>query len=92
MHTVKMLAAGFALLGVLLFLSPRLNRSEAHPIAFAVKWFIPLWLVVSLINLVVGVTRAGYTVLEETPILFVVFGVPMAVALLLRWIFGRAKA
>lgn len=92
MHTMKMLSAGFALLGLLLFLAPRLNRSGAHPIAYAVKLFIPLWLAVSLINLVVGVTRAGYTVLEEAPILLIVFGIPMAIALLLRWFFGKASA
>lgn len=90
MHTVKVIGAGFALLGVLLLIAPRLNLGGMHPIAFAMKLFIPLWFVASLVNLIIGVTRAGYTFLEEAPILLVVFGVPAAAALLILWKFGRA--
>ncbi|RDJ20719.1 hypothetical protein DWF00_05490 [Bosea caraganae] len=92
MHTVKVIAAGFALLGVLLLVVPRLNTGDTHPVAFAMKLFIPLWFVASLVNLIIGVTRAGYTFLEEAPILLVVFGVPAAVALLVLWKFGRAAS
>ena len=88
MHTVKVIGIGFALLGVLLFVGPRLNLAGASPIAFAVKLFIPLWFVASLINLVVGINRAGYTFLQEAPILLLVFGVPAAVAGLICWRFG----
>ena len=77
MHTVKVIAAGFALLGVLL------------PIVFAMKLFIPLWFAVSVINLIVGITRAGYSFLQEAPVLLVVFGVPALVASLIWWRFGR---
>jgi hypothetical protein len=90
MHTVKVIAAGFALLGVLLLIAPRLNTSGRHPIAFAMKLFIPLWLVASVINLIVGITRAGYSFLQEAPILLVVFGAPALVAALIWWRFGRS--
>jgi len=36
-----------------------------------------------------GVSRAGYSVKEETPILFVVFLIPAVVALLVWWSFSR---
>lgn len=89
MHTVKVIAAGFALLGVLLLIAPRLNTSGRHPIVFAMKLFIPLWFVASVINLIIGINRAGYTFLQEAPILLIVFGVPALVAGLIWWRFGR---
>ena len=88
MHTIKVIAGGFALLGLLLFLAPRLGLGGANPIAFAVKLFVPLWLAASLVNLWIGVTRAGYTVAQEAPILLGVFGVPALFALLILWKFG----
>jgi hypothetical protein len=55
MHTVKVIGIGFALLGLLLFVAPRLNLAGASPIAFAIKLFIPLWFAGALINLAIGV-------------------------------------
>lgn len=92
MHTVKMLSAGFALLGLLLLVSPRLKASGARPIVFATKIFVPLWFAAALVNLWIGINRAGYSAAQEWPIFALVFGVPAAVALLLRWWFGRAPA
>jgi hypothetical protein len=39
-------------------------------------------------NLWVGVSHAGYSVREELPILLLLFAVPAAVALLVRWKFA----
>lgn len=90
MHTVKVIAAGFALLGLLLFISPRLNTGGRHPVLFALRLFIPLWFIASVINLIVGINRAGYTFLQEAPILLVVFGVPALAAALVLWRFRRS--
>ncbi|SEG35590.1 hypothetical protein [Bosea lathyri] len=89
MHTVKVIGAGFALLGLLLFLAPRLSLSRANPIGFATRLFIPLWFAAALLNLAIGVSRAGYTVAQEAPIFLIVFGVPAVAALLMFWAFGR---
>jgi hypothetical protein len=89
MHTLKVIGAGFALLGLLLVLAPRLTASGSQPIAFAARVFIPVWFAAALVNLWVGINRAGYSATEEWPIFLVVFGVPAAAALLLRWSFGR---
>lgn len=89
MHTIKVIGLGFALLGLLLFLAPRLAASAGRPIPFAVKLFLPLWLIGAMINLWIGVTRAGYTVMEEAPIFLVVFGVPAIAALLILWLTSR---
>ena len=51
--------------------------------------FGPVWAGVALVNMWVGVTRAGYSVAQEAPILVVVFGVPAALALLTAFVLGR---
>lgn len=83
MHTLKLIAAGFALLGALHFLARRLKLGAGDPTGFAVKLFLPLWLVAALVNLWVGVNRASYTLLQEMPFFSLVFGLPAAFALLL---------
>jgi hypothetical protein len=44
-----------------------------------------MWLIGAGINMYIGVSRAGYTVSDEAPVLLVVFAVPAAVALLCWW-------
>ncbi|KPF64228.1 hypothetical protein IP69_18840 [Bosea sp. AAP35] len=83
MHTLKVIAAGFALLGALHFLARRLNRGGGNPTGVAVKLFLPLWLLASLVNLWVGVNHAGYTLLQEMPFFTLVFGLPAGFAILL---------
>jgi hypothetical protein len=83
MHTLKLIAAGFALLGALHFLARRLKLGGGDPTGFAVRLFLPLWLVAALVNLWVGVNRAGYSLLQEMPFFSLVFGLPAAFALLL---------
>ena len=89
MHTIKVIGIGFALLGILLVLAPRLSVSAGRPIPFAVKLFLPLWFTGALINLWIGVISAGYTVMEEAPIFLVVFGVPAVASLLILWLTSR---
>jgi FtsH-binding integral membrane protein len=75
-HTAIMLLAGLALLILL-----RLTIRDA---ARATRLFLILWLVVSVGNLLVGVLYAGYGWTEEAGIGLIVFGVPAAIALLVR--------
>jgi hypothetical protein len=82
-HTLKVIAGGLVLLGLFLLGGRLLSASAPSPgMAGAVRWFIPVWLVAALVNLWIGVSRAGYSVAEEAPIAVVVFVVPAAVALL----------
>jgi hypothetical protein len=90
-HTIKVIAAGFALLVVCL-LAGRLigDGSQSASVARAALVFVALWLVGAGINMWIGVTRAGYSVAEEAPIFFVVFLVPAAVAAIVWWRYSRA--
>jgi hypothetical protein len=82
---------GLILLGVCLLIGRMAGGdAPASSVAGAAKLFIPLWLILAGINMWIGVTRAGYTVAEEAPILLVVFAVPAAVALGLIWWLTRA--
>jgi hypothetical protein len=47
--------------------------------------FLVLWLVISTVNLWVGVAKAGYTLTEEFPIFLFIFGVPAIAATFLKW-------
>ena len=49
--------------------------------------YVALWLVIAGVNMWVGVAKAGYSVAEELPIFLLIFAVPAAVAVLLKWKF-----
>jgi hypothetical protein len=51
----------------------------------ATQIFLLLWVLLAGLNLWVGVARAGYTLREELPIFLLIFALPAALALLLRW-------
>jgi hypothetical protein len=58
--------------------------------ATAAKIFIPVWLAIAIVNLWVGVSKAGYTLREELPILLIVFALPAAAAAFASWHFSRS--
>ena len=79
MHMALVIGNGLLLLIVFLLFG-RLWDGTAPGFSLAAKAFIPVWLVLAVINLWVGVSRAGYTVREELPILLLVFALPAAAA------------
>jgi hypothetical protein len=83
MHTIIVLAVGFALLGLCAFAGRAVGGT--HGMAIGALVFLPLWLVGAGINMYIGVTRAGYTVADEAPIFLVVFAIPAAAALVAWW-------
>lgn len=88
MHGVLVIVAGLLLLAVLALFG-RLWRQDAAGIALATRLFIPVWTGVALVNMWVGVTRAGYSIAQELPILALVIAVPVLLALALAWPMGR---
>jgi hypothetical protein len=49
--------------------------------------YVALWFIVAGANMWVGVARAGYSAAEELPIFLLIFGLPAAAAILLKWRF-----
>jgi hypothetical protein len=84
MHTILIIAGGFVLLAGLALAGRAIDQ-----IGTTLRLFFLIWLIVTGLNLWIGVTRAGYTVREELPIALVVFGVPALAALALLWILRR---
>ena len=89
MHMILVIAGGILLLGVFLLFG-KLWGGDALGSATAAKVFIPVWLAIATVNLWIGVSKAGYTVREELPILLIVFLIPAAVAALAIWYFNRS--
>ena len=88
MHMLMVIAGGGVLLGLFLLFG-RLWGGTTPDLALAAKAFIPVWLVISLTNMWVGVAKAGYSVKDELPILVIVFAVPAIVAGLAIWRLAR---
>jgi len=88
MHTVLVIVGGVVLLGVFALFG-KLWGDTASAMALAAKVFIPFWLVVSVVNLWIGVSRAGYTVRDEAPILLAIFAIPAVIAAVLIWRLSR---
>ncbi|ODS94020.1 MAG: hypothetical protein ABS45_01325 [Comamonas sp. SCN 65-56] len=84
MHMLLVIVGGLALLGVFTLFGWLWGASAAG-MSLAAKAFMPAWLAVTLANMWVGVTHAGYSVREELPILLIVFAVPAVLAFGLAW-------
>jgi hypothetical protein len=61
MHTVLVMAGGFALLGICLLVG-KFAGGSPRALAKAALAFLPLWLIGAVVNMWVGVAKAGYTV------------------------------
>ncbi len=84
MRTAVIILGGLVLLGLFALTGWRFGGG-VQSMATGAKLFIPVWLVAALINMWVGVSRAGYSVAEEFPIFVVIFVIPSAVAAFIWW-------
>lgn len=80
MHMLAVISGGVLLLAVFALFG-RLWGGDVSGIVTALKLFVPVWIVLALTNMWVGVTKAGYTVAQELPILAIVALAPVAIAL-----------
>jgi len=87
MRTALFLVAGLLLLGAALLLGKLFSSQYPGATFVATLGYVALWFIVSGANMWVGVARAGYSVTEELPIFLLIFGVPAAAAILLKWRF-----
>lgn len=89
MHVLMVIGGGVVLLG-LFILFGWLWGASAAGMAMGAKAFVPVWLLIAAVNMWVGVTQAGYSVREESPILLLVFAVPAIAAGIALWQLSRA--
>lgn len=83
MHTAIVIGTGFVLLGLSAFAGYLFGGKATVPLALLA--FLPIWLIGAGVNMYMGVKSAGYSIAEEMPMFFVVFGVPGIVALAIWW-------
>jgi hypothetical protein len=85
MRTALFLLAGFLLLAAAMLLGKLFSTNYPGATFAATVVYVALWFIIAGANMWVGVARAGYSVAEELPIFLLIFGVPVAVALVLKW-------
>jgi hypothetical protein len=83
MHTAMVIAGGLVLLAVMVLIGRRLGGWPRA--ATGARFFLPVWLAAALVNMWFGVSRAGYSVADELPVLLVVFGIPAVIAVVAAW-------
>jgi len=88
MHMAMVIGGGIGLL-CLFLLFGKLWGGDLAGVRRAGVYFVPVWLLVAVVNMWVGVTKAGYSVQEELPILAIVFLAPAVVAGVAIWRLSR---
>jgi hypothetical protein len=87
MRTALFLVSGFLLLASFLVLGRLFSANYPGATALATAAYVALWLAIAGTNMWVGVVKAGYSTAEELPIFLLIFGVPAAAAIVLKWKF-----
>lgn len=87
MHTIMVITGGLALMALCLVVGRWLGGTAG--LATAALLFVPIWLIMTAVNLWVGVAKAGYSVAEELPIFALLFTPLSAVALFVWWKYKR---
>lgn len=85
MRTGLFLLSGFLFLAGSLIVGRLFSANYPAATTAATVLFLAVWLAIAAANMWTGVARAGYSVSEELPIFALIFAVPAAVALLVRW-------
>ncbi len=85
MRTLMIIFGGFVLWGASLGVARLLGGSSALSTWTATVVFAVLWFALASANMWVGVSQAGYSFREELPIFLLIFLLPVAVAVFVKW-------
>jgi hypothetical protein len=85
MRTGLFLVAGFLLLAASLLLGRLFSANYPSATVMATVAYVALWFVIAGANMWIGVAKAGYSVAEEVPIFALIFVLPAAAAIILKW-------
>lgn len=87
MRTILFLTSGLFLMASLLIAAKLFAEHVPSAPSWALALGLTLWLAATGANMWIGVSKAGYSVSEELPILLLLFAVPSVAAVLVRWRF-----
>jgi len=85
MRTMLIIFAGFVLWGIGLGIARLLSNFSASSTTAATISFVVLWFIISALNMWIGISQAGYSFQEELPIFLLIFLLPAATAVLVKW-------
>lgn len=85
MRTLIIVFSGLVLWGASLGVARLVGGSTALSAWTATIVFAVLWFVLAAANMWVGVSQAGYSFWEELPIFLLIFLLPVAVAVIVKW-------
>jgi len=87
MRTALFLVAGLLLLAASALLGRLFSANYSGATLAATVAYVALWFVIAGANMWIGVAKAGYSINEELPIFLLIFGLPAAAAVVLKWKF-----
>jgi hypothetical protein len=87
MRTAIIIAVGFVLWAAFLGVAKLLAGSSTSSMITASAAFVVLWFVAAAANMWIGVSQVGYSFREELPIFLLIFFLPSAVAMFVKWKF-----
>jgi hypothetical protein len=87
MRTMIIIFAGFVLWGACLGVAKVLGGSSTPSMTTATVAFVVIWFIAAAANMWIGMSQAGYSFREELPIFLLIFLLPSAVAILVKWKF-----
>lgn len=85
MRTAQFMISGLLLMTSLLIVARLFTEHVPSAPNLALAVGLGLWLAITGWNMWLGVSKAGYSVGEELPILLLLFAIPAAAAVLVRW-------
>lgn len=84
MRTALIILSGLLAWAICVLLARRLGKPGGTAVAEATLAFVTVWFLVAATNMWIGMTRAGYTLAEELPVFLIIFGIPAAVATIVK--------
>ena len=87
MRTILFVTSGLLLMASFLIVAKLFSEHFPAALNWAVALGLGLWLAITTANMWIGVTKAGYSVADELPILLLLFAVPVVATVLVRWRF-----
>ncbi len=85
MRTALILAVGFLFLAASTIFSKLFTEHYPTATTWTVYAFLSLWFIATAFNMWIGVSKAGYSIGEELPIMLLLFAIPALAALVLKW-------
>jgi len=85
MRTELFLIAGFLLLAASLLLGKLFSANYPSASVAAIIAYVALWFVIAVANMWIGVAKAGCSFAEELPIFALIFVLPAAMGIILKW-------